>query len=265
MSLEGNAKATHELRGKLGGVFSNVIDNTLTLEGASADAKATGDAIALAKSEAIEYADGLTAEDVGAAPAGFGLGEVCKILSDLNTCITNGWYRTSKDTAHCPSELAYASVFVQTRTSSQIIQTLTSAMDNGVGILAKLIRFSNDGGATWIEEWVNPPMISGEEYRTTERNNGEVVYAKRVPYTVPSGGIGSTSTSTSIEIPHGISNFGHIVRCVARSGSYVLPSMTTAGGITSVKTVNGTNILLMVHKDTWSGTIFFKLYYTKDA
>lgn len=45
MSVEGNAASTYELRGKLSGVFSNIIDNTLTIEGASADAKATGDGI----------------------------------------------------------------------------------------------------------------------------------------------------------------------------------------------------------------------------
>ena len=36
-------------------------------------------------------------------------------------------------------------------------------------------------GGTWGEwEWVNPPMMTGVEYRTTERHNGKSVYAKLV-------------------------------------------------------------------------------------
>ncbi len=31
-----------------------------------------------------------------------------------------------------------------------------------------------------VVEWLNPPMISGVEYRTTKRHNGNVVYAKCV-------------------------------------------------------------------------------------
>lgn len=31
-----------------------------------------------------------------------------------------------------------------------------------------------------VTEWLNPPMVVGEEYRTTERNNGKVVYAMKV-------------------------------------------------------------------------------------
>ena len=59
--------------GNIRGVLSEIhpvykIDTELNKEGYAADAKATGDAIVLAKSEAISYADSLTAADVGARP-----------------------------------------------------------------------------------------------------------------------------------------------------------------------------------------------------
>ena len=40
-----------------------------------------------------------------------------------------------------------------------------------------------------VEEWINPPMLAGVEYRTTRRYNGRVVYTKLIPY-------GSLSTAS---------------------------------------------------------------------
>jgi hypothetical protein len=33
-------------------------------------------------------------------------------------------------------------------------------------------------------EWINPPMFTGVEYRTTERHDGKVVYTKRLRFTL---------------------------------------------------------------------------------
>jgi hypothetical protein len=74
MSVEGNAASTYELRGKLSGVFSNIIDNTLSIEGAGADAKATGDAISGVSADLTAHKSnkknphGVTATQVGARP-----------------------------------------------------------------------------------------------------------------------------------------------------------------------------------------------------
>ena len=74
MSVEGNAASTYELRGKLSGVFSNIIDNTLSIEGAGADAKATGDSISGVRADLTAHVSdknnphGLRAEQVGARP-----------------------------------------------------------------------------------------------------------------------------------------------------------------------------------------------------
>ena len=35
-----------------------------------------------------------------------------------------------------------------------------------------------------VTEWINPPMVAGVEYRTTERKNGNVVYAKMIDFGV---------------------------------------------------------------------------------
>ena len=62
------------------------------------------------------------------------------------------------------------------------------------------MRKSSDSGATWSEwEYVNPPMILGVEYRTTERFMGKPVYVKLVDF-----GAGANNTEKSVE--HGASN-----------------------------------------------------------
>ena len=67
----------HTLRGKISNVTPLTLDRTLTLEGASADAKAVGDAISEAKTEAKEQTEAHTKQktnphEVTAAQVGLG-------------------------------------------------------------------------------------------------------------------------------------------------------------------------------------------------
>ena len=55
-------------------------------------------------------------------------------------------------------------------------------------------------------EWVNPPMILGVEYRTTERYLGKPVYVKVV-------NCGAMPASKSKNVAHGIKNISAIVSC----------------------------------------------------
>lgn len=122
-----------------------------------------------------------TIEEIGAAPNGYGLGANAGIVvSDLNTCVRNGWYHTDWESTNVPyrSYFCYATVFVTARTSKIIVQRLI-APETGSSH-AEMLRYTEDGGATWVDEWVNPPMVSGEEYRTTERYGGNPVYTKLI-------------------------------------------------------------------------------------
>ena len=113
-----------------------------------------------------------------------------------------------------------------------------------------------------VTEWINPPMVSGVEYRTTERYNGNVVYKKLIHYR-NSETIGSTSTTTNITIPHGIDNLGALVRCVCSTDNITFP-LVADGRTTGVVNVDATNINLRIVKDTWSArSWYFNLAYTK--
>ena len=107
------------------------------------------------------------------APSGYGLGGQATIAADLNTCIDTGFNWTSSSTINVPGEMNYATVEVIRRTTTQTVQKLVGVLTNQ---LCKMIRVSTDGGATWTDEWENPPMKVGVEYRTTERFMGKPVY-----------------------------------------------------------------------------------------
>ena len=118
--------------------------------------------------------DTLTAADVGAAPAGYGLGSVAgadKWNGDANALTKQGWYRLESGTTNGVGESASVRVDGYAETG------LTQTAYTRTGF--KRIRTCVDG--VWIEwEWVNPPMVAGVEYRTTERFNGNPVYVKLV-------------------------------------------------------------------------------------
>lgn len=121
----------------------------------------------------------LTPDSIGAAPSGFGLGSMSpQSVVDLNACLRNGWYYTSEETLNVShSYFRYAAVHVTARTSQHIAQRLISVGDSQK---YEMLRYTMDGGETWVEEWVNPPMGVGIEYRTTERFRGKPVYVQLV-------------------------------------------------------------------------------------
>lgn len=118
----------------------------------------------------------VTAKQIGAAPAGYGLGETSgRYCDDCNTATEIGFYRLSgascKNVPLVAPYLNYGVMLVERRV--EFIQQTVSRSN----VVIK--RYSGDNGSTWSEwEWVNPPMYPGVEYRTTERFNGEPVYAQ---------------------------------------------------------------------------------------
>lgn len=115
----------------------------------------------------------LTASDVGAAPAGYGLGgnAAAPTTNDANSCTLTGWYAISS-MSNCP--FTYGLLRVEKWYDGCIFQT---AYEMGSGVVVQR-RYQNSEWKPW--EWVNPPMLLGVEYRTTERYDGKVVTRKLV-------------------------------------------------------------------------------------
>ena len=178
----------------------------------------------------------------------------------LDTTTTNGYYRIlSNSTTIAGWEATDWWLHVIRYNSDYCVQEVFPMTSRRV----KLIRWCYSG--EWYEEWENPPMYVGVEYRTTERDGGNPVYVKRVQYEFSST-IGNASSTTSTNIAHSISGFRKLVRCQGRiSGTnYQFPYISTSGGITAVSAVNATNIVLRVSNMTWNANTFeFDLFYTK--
>ena len=225
------------------GVDFNVdTDKSLTADGVPADAKAVGDRI-----------DGLTAEDVDAAPAGYGLG-VGSTTKAVKSITANGWYVTNQDTPNSVWLLCHA--FVANSGADITVEAWGLNGETKYKITKK--------SGVWDEwEYVNPPMYEGVEYRTVERCSGKPVYAKRIyQYYSSLGGNGVVDTA----IPHGVSGFLGLVRCAAKLAEHPLPIFWSAGKSVDVFNVDATNITLRMVDDTWSSCrLYFDLYYTKEG
>lgn len=191
-----------------------------------------------------------TASDVGAAPAGYGLGTGCQNIDSLLNINANGWWLSSVDTPISNSWwrcLAFVTNY-----------------ENGVAKDILLYGWSLDGkssavraksGNTWGEwEWVNPPMATGVEYRTTERVHNKPVYCKIVNY-----GSGPNNTYKSVE--HGISNIQYVIEWHC----YNINSGTCVDQATNVTaiTVDKTNINVSTSANEAAWTMRFIVKYTK--
>ena len=120
-----------------------------------------------------ENPHGITAEQIGAAPDGFGLGEKMTPATAWKFASASGFSRSSNDS---PDGSLWWGI---TSTRDSGVGTQVAFSDAG-GILTEARRIYKTSGQTLIGEWeyVNPPMRPGEEYRTTQRWNGKPVYTK---------------------------------------------------------------------------------------
>lgn len=133
------------------------IDDSLSTSGMAADAKATGDALALK------------------APSGYGLGvSEPVIITDCNLAVKSGWYKTTDETLNIP--VARGNWMRVDAYNDKWTHQVWFNDTNGGG---EVHRYQQNG--IWTEwEWENPPYNWNKVYRTTERFCGYPVYAVNV-------------------------------------------------------------------------------------
>ena len=140
--------------------------------------------------------------NINAAPGGFGLGGAAKVLTpadNLNDVWQSGWYAWDAAPQNAPtaggSLIPYCSMNVLNKGGNYNIHQIARTFEG-----YEIHRYYDGSKQTWSEwAWVNPPMMAGVEYRTTEFYLGKPVYTKLVD-------CGSMPNSTGKTVHGGISN-----------------------------------------------------------
>lgn len=204
-----------------------------------------------------EEVEALTAEDVGAAPAGFGLGSYAKEITgtDIDTILVGGFYWWRGSTPNTPFDWGYM-IVTPANGNSYCTQTIYKMVE-----ACEVRRTKTDAG--WVTEWVNPPMTVGQEYRTTERYNGKPVYTAVVSLEL---GSSTTSTATLPSIPVDVVSISGTAISSEYTGIEMFPIFTLAGAVGAKVFINqNTGVVSAKTYADYSGytaTIIVK--YTKE-
>lgn len=167
-----------------------------------------------------------TAAQVGAAPAGYGLGGGATILTsadDLNNIWECGFYRYTL--ADMPQNAVAASwlniMRVESASSGAFVQTVYGITDNASYKWAPIARRFIYGSVSIPWEYFNPNLVLGVEYRTIERYGSNPVYTQLVNFgTLPAASAKSVSV-----LPSGCNIFE--VKGICSNG-VTLPGMITS-------------------------------------
>lgn len=223
-----------------GGAMQGEIDmRSYSLTGLG-DASRDGDAVSL------KYAKGHY------APAGYGLGADATPIAGWNLALKNGFYRSNKNTPDGDGN--YWHGIVVNYSGALCNQLVWKTWGNTVIMATRKIT------DTTHEEWeyINPPMVKGVQYRTTERYNGEPVYT----ILIDGGAIPHNSTKT---VSYGV-NPKSIVKFAADFGSGTFPRFSGAGAspnLTASAWQRDFQVITTGMSEAMSGKITAQLWYTR--
>lgn len=147
--------------------------------------------------------------NIAAAPDGFGLGIIDwnqAPESDANKIPGTGWFLAAKN-GPTTNGIWFIRQEFDGPSNNDALQTAwpQNLVAYYRGCLAQRYQISGTWSA-W--EWVNPPMMLGVEYRTTERYLGKPVYKKMIEYT-------GALTADYSQMSHNIANIDAVCGCYA--------------------------------------------------
>lgn len=213
---------------------------------------------------------GVTAEQVGAAPAGYGLGEQSSTSISLSGVYRNAFIRSNVDSPDGGWWYGLNIKYDQNIATQMAFKRVT---DKGPLVMALRHRPEYGNANPWLPwEYVNPPMVAGVEYRTTERHNGKPVYVKYMDSAAlkTPGSTNVTVTGESVDI---IEIKGYLTRdndsgyfplpyfYGGNACAYIYAGYATEAGNTTVNITTTEAISTIVSGSTYTAHITVK--YTK--
>lgn len=124
---------------------------------------------------------GVTRTQIGAAPAGYGLGPEVRWITEnelLSNYSSTGFYSWIGRPADTAFEAPYGSGSMITVRRSDTYSHQIAFLDGNPRPAIKIRKKTEGVWGEW--EYINPPMELGKEYRTTERYNGKPVYTRLI-------------------------------------------------------------------------------------
>lgn len=203
----------------------------------------------------------LSADDVGAAPGGYGWGESsARTLPSGSTvylAITEtGLYKVDSSITglpHAPNgEYFFNLVFAMIHpNNSYLIAFAKNGSLNITHIAISYYNLQNSNYGEW--HWLNPPMLTNEEYCIMETYNNSNVYIKRVSLPDPDVQQGSFK-QISPDLFKVISYEVSATKTVSNEEiTKMLPCFSSAGAIELSADVQGTYLYVNTHQEDVSG------------
>lgn len=196
---------------------------------------------------------GVTPEQIGAAPAGYGLGTqnevVISSLSELDNTWRNGWYKFQTFNEENIEGHKLGLLYVNSSTSS--VEQIFVPYRNPYRLIR--VNHAEDGWGVW--EYENPPMVLGVEYRTTERWQNKPVYTMLVDC--------GTMPNKSQKLVNFNKDSTRALRCIGfTDDGGTFPSFTYGNRI-DVMAHTGT-IIINTDYDVSAYTALAQVWYLKD-
>lgn len=206
-----------------------------------------------------------------AAPAGY-VEEIigCYTNDDINTAITSEWAKMADNSKRyivigilaSGLDLDGGNWHITLNQTNYAYGTLTAIKYGGNGAFMMCRDYYNSVWQPW--EWVNPPMVIGKEYRTTERYKGKPVYTRIVDC-----GALPNASSKDVYLGDGIKGANvvdyNIKLFSASGGLHMLPWLNTSFSAQARAWISSAGyIQISTNSDMTAYTAAITLKYIKD-